>query len=303
VLGPRPGLPPAVDDVIAKATAKDAALRYPDAPSLAAAFRESLGPDAARAAAAARATNPFKGLRPFVEADAVDFFGREALVDLLIARLAEDVDGRRFLAVVGPSGSGKSSAVRAGLVPALRAGALPGSDDWFYIEMAPGAHPLEELEAALLRVAVKSPPSLLELLEGDERGLQRALPQALPDDDSRLVLVLDQLEEVFTLVEDERERRRFLDSVRTAVTDAGSRLVVVATLRADFYDRPLAYRGFAELIRSRTEPVVPLSPEELERAIAGPAENVGVTVEPALVAQVVADVSEQPGPCRCCSTR
>ncbi len=77
--------------------------------------------------------------------------------------------------------------------------------------------------------------------------------------------------------------------------DPDSRVRIVTTLRADFYDRPLAYRGFAELVRARTEPVVPLTPEELERAISGPAQNAGVTVEPSLVAQVVADVSEQPG--------
>ncbi len=291
----RPTLPAAVDDVIAQATAKDPALRFPDAPVLAAALRTSLGPDLDLVAASDDATNPFKGLRPFVEADAVDFFGREALVERLVARLREDMEGSRFLAVVGPSGSGKSSAVRAGLVPALRGGAVDGSAGWFYVEMAPGPHPLEELEAAILRVAIKAPPSLLELLEGDEHGLHRAVQQALPADGSQLVLVLDQLEEVFTLVEDERERRRFLDGVRSAVADPDSRLVAVATLRADFYDRPLAYSGFAELMRARTEPVVPLSPQELERAIAGPAENVGVTVEPALVAQVVADVAEQPG--------
>ena len=120
-------------------------------------------------------------------------------------------------------------------------------------------------------------------------------PAGAPRPGSELVLVIDQLEEVFTLVEDESERRRFLDGVRVAVTGSDSRVRIVTTLRADFYDRPLAYRGFAELVRARTEPVVPLTPEELERAISGPARNVGVTVEPSLVAQVVSDVSEQPG--------
>ena len=95
------------------------------------------------------AANPYKGLRAFEEADAADFFGREALTERLVERLRET----RFLAVVGPSGSGKSSVVRAGLVPALRRGALPGSESWPIVEMFPGAYPLEELEAALTRVA------------------------------------------------------------------------------------------------------------------------------------------------------
>ena len=272
----RPELSGSVDDVLARATAKDPGARFEDVAALAIAFRDAIGPAADRAIVESDRPNPFKGLRPFIEADAEDFFGREALVERLVGRLGEEVDGSRFLAVVGPSGSGKSSAVRAGLVPALRRGALGGSASWFYLEMSPGAHPLEELEAALLRVAVRATPaSILELLEGDDLGLHHAVLQALPDDGSQLVLVLDQLEEVFTLVDEERERRAFLDRVRAAVTEPRSRLVVVATLRADFYDRPLAYRGFAELIRARTEPIVPLSPGELERAIAGPAENVG----------------------------
>src|SRR5262249_10504046 len=93
--------------------------------------------------------NPYKGLHPFVEEDAVDFFGRERLTGDLVARLSTE----RFVAVVGPSGSGKSSVVLAGLVPAVRAGAIPGSARWRIVVTTPGAYPLEELEAALLRTA------------------------------------------------------------------------------------------------------------------------------------------------------
>jgi class 3 adenylate cyclase len=163
------------------------------------AFRRALGPVAARAAEGLEARNPYKGLRAFEEADAGDFFGREALIAHLIGRLVET----RFLAVVGPSGSGKSSVVRAGLVPALRRGALPGSETWRIVEMFPGAYPFEELEAALLRVADNPPASLMEQLQDGELGLVRAVKRILPPDGSELVLILDQLEEVFTLVEDE----------------------------------------------------------------------------------------------------
>ena len=107
--------------------------------------------------------NPYKGLRPFEEADAPDFFGREALTQQLLTRLGEGGDLNRFLAVVGPSGCGKSSVVGAGLVPALRRGGLPHSENWFIVEVLPGPHPLEELEAALLRVAASPPESLLPL--------------------------------------------------------------------------------------------------------------------------------------------
>ena len=146
--------------------------------------------------------NPYKGLRPFGEADAADFFGREELTRLLVDRLSES----RFLAVVGPSGSGKSSVVRAGLISQVRSGALPGSEGWHVAVLAPGAYPLEELEACLLRIATNPPSSLIEQLGADDRGLLRSIKRVLPDDNSELVIVLDQLEELFTLVADDSLR-------------------------------------------------------------------------------------------------
>ena len=286
-----------VADAVGRATADDPADRYADANELAAALREALGlsPPRSSVEAAVEARNPYKGLLPFVEADADDFFGRDLLVDRLIGRLGERVEGSRFLAVIGPSGSGKSSVVRAGLVPTLRRGALPGSDRWFYVEMLPGAHPIEELEAVLLRIGVNRPSSLPDLLEGDDEGLARIVDRLLPDRESQLLLVVDQLEEVFTLVEDEETRHRFLEKLVAAVHERDSRLRVVATLRADFYDRPLSYPGLAELMRHRSETVVPLSPEEIERAISGPAAQVGVIPERTLAAEMVADVMDRPG--------
>jgi WD40 repeat protein len=292
----RGDLPAAVDDVLARATAKDPTDRYPDPRELAAAFREALLPVVTRplTAPGTEARNPYKGLRPFAAADALDFYGREALVAELLGRLAEHDDGARFLAVVGPSGSGKSSVVRAGLVPALRRGALAGSDRWFVVEMHPGHQPFEELAAVLTRVAVNPPADLVERLEGDEHGLWRAAQGALPAD-SELLVVIDQFEELFTLIDDEDRRARFLRSVLAAATDQESAVRVLVTLRADFYDRPLAYPGLAELVKARTVTVTPLTAEELQRAVSGPAAGVGVGVDPALLADVVADVATQPG--------
>ena len=160
--------------------------------------------------------------------------------------------------------------------------------------MSLGAHPLEELEIGLMRVAVKQPAGLMEQLRRDERGLLRATQLVLPADDSELILVIDQFEHIFTLVDDQAETTHFLSSLFTAVTDPTSRLRVIITLRADFYDRPLLHPDFGNLLRQHTEVVMPLMADELVHAIVGPAERVGVTLEPGLVAAIVADVTEQP---------
>jgi serine/threonine protein kinase/WD40 repeat protein len=292
----RPDLPVALDRAIGRATAKDAKDRFSDPVELAAAIRAALQGDASSVTVpAGEIRNPYKGLRAFLEADAADFFGREAVTKRLLRRLEDDQPGSRFLAVVGPSGSGKSSVVRAGLVPALRRGSLPGSERWYVIDMLPGAHPLRELESALLGLAVAPPPSLLEELEGDTRGLLRAVDRILPDPDAELLIVLDQLEEVFTLVEDEDERFHILESLRAATTGAGSRVRIVATLRADFFDQPLSVRGFGDLLAEHTEAITPMSAEELERAIVAPAERTGLSVEPRLLAAMIADVVDRPG--------
>jgi hypothetical protein len=240
--------------------------------------------------------NPFKGLRAFSEADAENFFGREALVQQLLARLGEGGDLSRFLAVIGPSGSGKSSVVRAGLIPALRRGGLPGSENWFIVDMLPGRHPFEELESALLRVAVNPPETLLSQLKDGSRGLLRAVHRILPADESvELVLVMDQFEEIFTLVDEEDERALLLESIASAVLDERSRLRVIVTLRADFTDKPLRYVDFGELVNRRFEFVLPLTADEVERAVAGPAQQIGLRLEKGLVSTIIREAGNQPG--------
>ena len=239
--------------------------------------------------------NPYKGLQAFQEVDAPNFFGREALVERVLVRLSEIREMTRFLAVVGPSGSGKSSVVQAGLIPALRQGKLSSFQQGLIAQITPGSHPLEELEIALLRLAPNPPNSLLPQLREDERGLLRAVRRVLPDDNSQLLLVIDQFEEVFTLVENPDERQQFLALLHAAVTDDRSPLHIVITLRADFYDRPLLYSGFGELIRQRTEVVLPLTVSELEQAISRPAAKAGVTLESGLAMAIVREADQQPG--------
>ena len=312
----QPGLPTSVDDVLRRATAKDPEDRYPNALALAAAFKSALAsaslidtetsPELHESTELLDAItivedtdvleNPYKGLRAFREGDADDFFGRDELTNRLLGRLDVNNGGHPFLAVVGPSGSGKSSVVKAGLLPQLRQGALPASDNWFLTEMFPGAHPMAELEAALLRVAINPPDSLIRQLEEDEHGLLRALKRILPEDNEiELVLVIDQFEELFTQIEDEAQRVHFLNSLRTVLEDPKGRMRLIVTIRADFYDRPLQYEALGELMRQHTEVVLPLSAADLERAISGPAERAGVTLEGGLAQAIIDDVGEQPG--------
>lgn len=254
-----------------------------------------LDPSAIRAPerASEQIRNPYKGLRAFSEADADDFFGREELVTQIVGMVS---DGQRLVALVGPSGCGKSSVLRAGVVPALRAGRVPGAASWPVALARPGAHPFAEVEAALVRAA-PSPPSddLLEVLEPGDDWLLRAVMRILPDDGQRLVLVLDQFEELFVLVDDETVRRTFLRTLATALEDPHGRLIALLTLRGDFYDRPLLSPEFAGLFLEGMVGVAPLRAEGLQAAAEMPARAVGMTVESPLVGRIVADVVDQPG--------
>jgi DNA-binding SARP family transcriptional activator len=226
---------------------------------------------------------PFRGLAPFDAAHAEYFFGRERLVAGLVARLV----GSTRLAVFGPSGSGKSSALRAGLLPALANGVLPGSERWRQVVMRPGEHPLAELRRALARLA----PAEREG-EGDD-PLAPALGSF--EADERLVLAVDQFEEVFTACREEAERAAFAAALVAAADDLDQRVVVVLAIRADFYGRCAEHRALAAQISANQVLVGPMSRDELGRAIELPARRAGLRVEPKLVSALLDDVADQPG--------
>jgi WD40 repeat protein/ABC-type sugar transport system substrate-binding protein len=321
----RNDLPRDLDTVFQIATAKDPAKRYPNILAFAAAFQYALKGKQTDTSSITRdfdkylvippdlqpftitpemldmeapgieLVNPFKGLRAFQEGDAGDFFGRETLIELLLERLQQDVPNHRFLAVVGPSGSGKSSVVKAGVIPAIRKGALPNSEHFFVVEMVPSTDALRELEAALLGIAAHPSEDLHERLQSRTEGLHEVLGEILPDDSSELFLMIDQFEEVFTQTEDNAIRAHFMDMLQYAVMHPQSRLRVVITIRADFFDKPLMYAEFGQLVRERFEVVLPLNNEELESTIVGPLRRVGARAEDELVIRIVDDVSHEPG--------
>lgn len=234
--------------------------------------------------------NPYKGLEAFGETDAGDFHGRTELVGDLVAA----VKAHRLVAVVGPSGSGKSSLVKAGLVPAVRDGVLGGPQQPVVTDMFPGSFPFEELEAALARVATTDPGSVVAAVDGDDHGLVRVIKRILPAD-TRLVLVIDQFEELFTMTQDDAVRRRFLAALCGLAADERSEARIVLTLRADFFDRPLEHPEFGTFLTRAVFPITTPSADQLTDSVRLPAEAVGLSWEPGLVEDIVADVEDAPG--------
>ncbi|MGD9029325.1 MAG: BTAD domain-containing putative transcriptional regulator [Anaerolineae bacterium] len=233
---------------------------------------------------------PYRGLAAFREEDAPFFFGREGFVD----RLVESVKERSAVtAVVGPSGCGKSSTVFAGLLPRLRA-----EGGWLIVGFRPGSRPLRAQAAALL--------PFLELDaagQGGEVTLEQAVGHVLEDSRgaSRLLLVVDQFEELYTLSPDPRVRRRFLDELLAAVEGHDSpgpqrgRFGVLLTLRADFMGQALAHRPFADALQDASLLLGPMTRKELRAAIERPALKRGVLFETGLVERILDDVGQEPG--------
>ncbi|TAH50753.1 MAG: hypothetical protein EYC68_13030 [Chloroflexota bacterium] len=260
---------------------------------------------------------PFKGLQYFDERDADLFFGREALTAKLVARLRES----KFLAVVvGASGSGKSSVVRAGMLPALR---RMTDENWRIHVITPTAHPLMALATELTREveSVTATATLMDDLAHEPRSLYLFLRRQVAD--SRLqiadgkaqsaishlpfairhsLLVIDQFEELFTLCHDELEREQFVDNLLTALSDEADGLVtLVLTIRADFYAHLAQYPELRDAVARHQEYIGPMTMEELRRAIEEPAKQRAAQdgqpweFEPGLVDLMLRDVGDEPG--------
>ena len=195
---------------------------------------------------------PWKGLAAYETADAPWFSGRERLVAELVARLA----GARLLGVVGPSGSGKSSVLRAGLLAGVAAGALPGSAGWDRLILRPGTHPMRELARQALAAGGSSRAALGDVLE-----------QLIRSDDDRVgrrvILAVDQLEEVWTACPDPGERAAFLDALAELALDPTSPVTVVLAVRPDFLGELAQHTRLARLLDGNTVLVGSPTPAEI----------------------------------------
>ena len=251
--------------------------------------------------------NPYKGLHAFKEDDAADFFGREALTQELVEQvkrlLATEHPERppaRLLTVIGPSGSGKSSVVMAGLLPRLRQGTVAGSEQWVYLRpMMPGARALEALALTFTSCfPERSVKSIREDLEDESaRGLHLLATQLVQAKEQRVVLLVDQFEELFTQISSEQERQHVIDLLITAAKEKQGAVIVLLTLRADFYDRPLAYPELARLIPHHQVVVVPMEVQDLRSVIKGPASlpDVQLSFEGSLVGDLLFELQGQQG--------
>ncbi|NEP03001.1 MAG: hypothetical protein F6K58_31005 [Symploca sp. SIO2E9] len=242
---------------------------------------------------------PYKSLEFFDcnEEDPKYFFGREKLTDQLIDRVRQG----NFLAILGASGSGKSSVLRAGLLHQLKLGQrLGGSQQWQFHLMLPGQHPLQSLAQAFLDPKLSSLERAEQL--GRAEGLLREGADGLrrlvqSSDAPRVVLVVDQFEEVFTLCQEKTERQNFISCLLGAGEKVTDKFCLIIAMRADFFGKCVEenYSGLAKKIQENLITVTPMNQGELRRAITLPAQRVKLEIEPELVEQMLLDVEGSPG--------
>ncbi|MBD2184276.1 caspase family protein [Planktothrix sp. FACHB-1375] len=282
---------------------------------------------------------PYKGLQAFDfnDEDAKYFKGRTALTDLLLDKVRES----NFLAVMGASGSGKSSVVKAGLLYQLKLGQrLSGSETWPILIVRPGEHPLKSLARVFVEENLTPPtplpyegteendtPLLVgsgssqlekaeELIAAGAVGLRELVKAKLSKTsetrffqktgfltqktgflNQRVVLVIDQFEECFTLCGDIEERQKFFECILGAIKQTDTQLCLVITMRADFFGKcaEQEYAGLSRLIQDSQVTVTPMNREEMEEAITEPAIMVGLEMQRELVEQMLQDVEKSPG--------
>jgi len=244
---------------------------------------------------------PYRGLFAFHEQDATYFFGRDTFVNTLTT----SVQSQALVAIIGPSGSGKSSIVLAGLLPRLR---LQGN--WIIISFRPTAEPLKSLSAVLVPFLEPELSETARLIKSNE--MAKAMSEQIislvdvlkcilqmHSIQSRLLLIVDQFEELYTLCSDIALRQKFLDEL-LAVYRCRNELhalpfTIVLTLRADFLEQALSYRQLADALQNHDLKLGPMTREEFMEAIVRPALDSGVSFEPGLVKRILNDVGTEPG--------
>ena len=279
--------------------------------------------------------NPYKGLSAFSENDVDRFFGRETLIGQLWERYRDlhelsptRVEGKiRLLAIIGPSGSGKSSVARAGLLPELARRPLPGRQRARVVVLTPGSHPIRSLAAILARIATNDPTPVAKTreFEGELRMTSRlrstsgATPTSVISDIERsrdvegfdglsriaavlpdivtapLVILVDQFEEVYSLCQDVEERGCMINNLLTAAADSAGHVSVILTLRSDFLGHTQSHPDLNHAIAAQGVIVPVMNDAELRQAIAKPAELAGHPLEAATIDLLIAQSAGREG--------
>ncbi|MEN8444915.1 MAG: ATP-binding protein, partial [Cyanobacteria bacterium J06555_13] len=253
--------------------------------------------------------NPYKGLAAFNESDADRYFGREAQVERLLRRFHDFYTQEslpRFLAILGPSGSGKSSLAQAGLIPELARRPLPGWNDSRFVLLVPGSRPLEALASVLARISTddimpvaRTREFLVELKRRDNNGQYNGLLRivdTLPEIATTPIIVLvDQFHELYTLCSDVDERMAFIENLLNACSYVGSRVSVVITLRTDFLAKTQAHSKLNLAISEYAFIVPEMNELELRAAISKPAKLAGYPLDEATIALLTSDVKGREG--------
>ena len=238
---------------------------------------------------------PYRGLFAFREEHSRFFFGRETFTKMLVNAVTNP--HQNFIAVVGSSGSGKSSVVFAGLVKQLR-----DTEEWLILDFRPGSRPLFNLATALISQQ-KDNLSRYERsrdirnftidLQNSENVLRDMIDSILSEQpNQRFLLVVDQFEELYTLCKDLQERKTFLDRLLEVVKH-NPRFTLVITLRADFLGEALSYRPFADVLQHADLKLGPMTYSELQATIEKPAELLGVTIEENLAERILSELSPE----------
>lgn len=247
--------------------------------------------------------SPYQGLQYFDEKESDRFFGRDQLTAKIVGRLGQ----RSFLAVIGASGSGKSSLVRAGVIQALRRGdrlvdgSLPPTDSgkWAIHIFTPTAHPLEALASTLMREeeSTTAITTLQQELYKDSKTLTLAGRKVLAQHSQKhLLLVIDQFEEIFTICRHEDERQAFIENLLAATSpDDPQPITILITLRADFYANFAQHDRLREIVSQNQEFIGSMTRDELTEAILKPAALGGWKIQEGLVRVMLDDVGDEPG--------
>lgn len=254
--------------------------------------------------------NPYRGLDVFDIQHTRFFFGRSAVVEWLINSIRPNdllsskthFNDNRFLAIIGASGSGKSSLARAGLLAALRQGVLPNSQNWPQIIFKPGEKPLQSLALAIVsheNFQESHQYPLSQVIESFFKSSLTlhylSLEWLKGDRQRRIVVLIDQFEEIFTMCQSDSERKLFLDNILNAAFEATGQVLVILTIRADFYPNLTNYEELSRAIERHQYLINPMSKIELTECIEMPAQLVGCQVEPLVIEDLIKDSMKQPG--------